>query len=61
MRTVVRLEAGVIQVRVIETGEYEPVGSNETLYNRARLIVASNWDLEEAVSRDGSAATCIIA
>lgn len=42
-------QAGLL--RVIETGEYEPVGSNETQYNRARLIVASNWDLEEAVEQ----------
>lgn len=36
-------------LRVIETGEYEPVGSNDTHYSRARLIVASNIDLEELV------------
>jgi transcriptional regulator with PAS, ATPase and Fis domain len=36
-------------LRVIETGEYEPVGSNETQLSSARLIVASNWDLEQAV------------
>jgi DNA-binding NtrC family response regulator len=35
--------------RVIETGEYEPVGSNETKLCTARIIVASNWDLESAV------------
>ncbi len=40
-------QAGLL--RVIETGEYEPVGSNETKHCRARIIVASNWDLEEAV------------
>ncbi len=28
-------------LRVIETGEYEPVGSNETQYSQARLVVAS--------------------
>ena len=37
-------------LRVIETGEYEPVGSNETLTSNARLIVASNVDLEELVA-----------
>jgi DNA-binding NtrC family response regulator len=42
-------QAGLL--RVIETGEYEPVGSNETRICTARLIVASNWDLEEAVER----------
>jgi DNA-binding NtrC family response regulator len=38
-------------LRVIETGEYEPVGSNETRYSTARLIVASNWNLELAVDQ----------
>jgi two-component system response regulator HydG len=41
-------QAGLL--RVIETGEFEPVGSNETRRSTARVIVASNWDLEEAVS-----------
>lgn len=36
-------------LRVIETGEYEPVGSNDTHHSRARLIAASNIDLEELV------------
>jgi DNA-binding NtrC family response regulator len=36
-------------LRVIETGEFEPVGSNETRHCTARIIVASNWDLERAV------------
>jgi len=40
-------QAGLL--RVIETGEFEPVGSNETRHCLARIIVASNWDLEEAV------------
>lgn len=39
-------QAGLL--RVIETGEYEPVGSNETQHCTARIIVASNWNLEEA-------------
>jgi transcriptional regulator with PAS, ATPase and Fis domain len=38
-------------LRVIETGEYEPVGGNETLICRARIIAASNWNLEEAVAQ----------
>jgi DNA-binding NtrC family response regulator len=42
------LEQQASLLRVIETGEYEPVGSNETQICTARLIVASNWDLEEA-------------
>jgi len=37
-------------LRVIETGEYEPVGSNETLNSQARLIVASNVELEDLVA-----------
>lgn len=36
-------------LRVIETGEYEPVGSNDTQFAKARLIVASNVDLEKLV------------
>ena len=38
-------------LRVIETGEYEPVGSNRTQICTARLIAASNCNLEEAVER----------
>lgn len=37
-------------LRVIETGEFEPVGSNQTVTSTARLIAASNWDLEKAVA-----------
>src|SRR5687768_11650713 len=40
-------------LRVIETGEYEPVGSNETQISQARLVVASNYNLEELV-RNGN-------
>ena len=43
-------QAGLL--RVIETGEYEAVGSNETKHCQARIIVASNWDLEEAVRQN---------
>ncbi len=39
-------------LRVIETGEFEPVGSNETRSCRARLIVASNVDLKDLVARN---------
>jgi two-component system response regulator HydG len=42
-------QAGLL--RVIETGEYEPVGSNETQICTARIIVASNWDLEEEAEK----------
>lgn len=45
------LEQQATLLRVIETGEFEPVGSIETQKCRGRLIVASNLDLEEAVDR----------
>jgi DNA-binding NtrC family response regulator len=45
------LEQQAKLLRVIETGAYEPVGSNETKHCRARVIAASNWDLEEATAR----------
>jgi transcriptional regulator with PAS, ATPase and Fis domain len=45
------MEQQATLLRVIETGEFEPVGSVETQRSRARLIVASNIDLEEAASR----------
>jgi DNA-binding NtrC family response regulator len=35
-------------LRVLETAEYEPVGSNETLKCQARIVAASNVDLEAA-------------
>jgi two-component system, NtrC family, response regulator HydG len=38
-------------LRVIETGEFEPVGCTETQRCKARLIVASNINLEHAVQR----------
>ena len=45
------LEQQAKLLRVIETGEYEPVGSNRTLACRARLMAASNIDLQGAVAR----------
>jgi DNA-binding NtrC family response regulator len=36
-------------LRVIETGEFEPVGGNQTQQCAARVIAASNWNLEDAV------------
>jgi DNA-binding NtrC family response regulator len=36
-------------LRVIETGEYEQVGGHVTHHSEARIIAASNWDLEAAV------------
>jgi transcriptional regulator with PAS, ATPase and Fis domain len=38
-------------LRVIETGEYEPVGSNRTQICTARIIAASNRNLEEAAEQ----------
>ncbi len=46
------LEQQAALLRVIETGEFEPVGSNETRQCLARIVVASNWDLEEAVRQN---------
>ncbi len=45
------LEQQSTLLRVIETGEFEPVGSIETQRCTARLIVASNINLEQAVAR----------
>jgi DNA-binding NtrC family response regulator len=45
------LEQQASLLRVIETGEFEAVGSNQTQYCTARIIVASNWDLEQAVGQ----------
>jgi transcriptional regulator with PAS, ATPase and Fis domain len=38
-------------LRVIETGEFEPVGSNDTEICKARIIAATNWNLTDAVER----------
>jgi DNA-binding NtrC family response regulator len=43
------LEAQAGLLRVVETGEFEPVGSNEIKHCQARIIAASNWNLEDAV------------
>ena len=45
------LDAQAGLLRVIETGEFEPVGSNTTRRCRARIIAASNTDLEDAVAQ----------
>src|SRR5690606_32964907 len=44
-------EQQVKLLRVIETGEFEPVGSNQTMRSQARLVVASNLDLEPLVEQ----------
>jgi transcriptional regulator with PAS, ATPase and Fis domain len=43
------LDAQAGLLRVVETGEFEPIGSNEIKHCHARIIAASNWNLEEAV------------
>lgn len=48
---VLGLEQQVKLLRVIETGEFEPVGSNHTQVCQARLIVASNLDLQPLVEQ----------
>jgi len=48
---VLGLEQQVKLLRVIETGEFEPLGSNKTLTRRARLVVASNLDLQPLVNQ----------
>lgn len=45
------LEQQVKLLRVIETGEFEPVGSNVTQRCQARLIVASNLELQPLVEQ----------
>jgi DNA-binding NtrC family response regulator len=42
-------EQQVKLLRAIETGEFEPVGSNTTYTSQARLVVASNLDLQPLV------------
>ncbi len=48
---VLDLKQQVKLLRVIETGEYELVGSTETRVSEARLIVASNVELEDMTER----------
>ena len=45
------LDQQVKLLRVIETGEFEPVGSNHTQVCQARLIVASNLELQPLVEQ----------
>jgi len=45
------LERQVSLLRVIETGEFEPVGSEQTQFCRARIMATSNVGLEEAISK----------
>jgi DNA-binding NtrC family response regulator len=48
---VLDLKQQVKLLKVIETGEYEMVGSTETRLSEARLIVASNVNLEEMIAK----------
>jgi DNA-binding NtrC family response regulator len=45
------LEQQANLLRVVETGEYEPVGSTETHKTNCRIIVASNRNLKEEADR----------
>src|SRR5262249_45334098 len=38
-------------LRVIETGEFEPVGATETQQCKARVVATTNWSLADAVER----------
>jgi DNA-binding NtrC family response regulator len=44
------LERQALLLRVVETGEYEPLGSNQTRRCAARFIATSNKNLEEEVA-----------
>ena len=48
---VLGLEQQVKLLRVVESGEFEPLGSNRTIESRARLVVASNLDLQPLVEQ----------
>jgi DNA-binding NtrC family response regulator len=45
------LEQQAKLLRVLETGEYEPVGSTQTRHCRARILAASNVDLGAATAQ----------
>jgi DNA-binding NtrC family response regulator len=45
------LEQQTQLLRILETGEYEPVGATQTRQCQARVIASSKRDLEEAVLR----------
>ena len=44
------LETQVKLLRVIETGEFQRVGSSETIHTDARLVAATNKNLQQAVA-----------
>jgi DNA-binding NtrC family response regulator len=43
------LKQQAVLLRIIETGEYEPLGSNKTEVCQARILVTTNRNLDEAV------------
>lgn len=45
------LQAQAALLRVIETGDYEPVGSPETRSCQARILVTSNGDLDRVMAQ----------
>jgi two-component system response regulator HydG len=45
------LEQQAQLLRVLETGEFEPVGSTQTRHCQARVLASSKLDLERAVAR----------
>ena len=45
-------------LRVIETGEFERVGSSKTLHANVRIVSATNANLHEKSRPDGSGRTC---
>ncbi len=48
---VLGLDQQVKLLRIVEAGEFEPVGSNQTLVCQARVIASSNIELEDAIAQ----------
>ncbi|MEO9654224.1 sigma-54 interaction domain-containing protein [Marinomonas sp.] len=46
------IEHQVKLLRVLETGEYRPVGSQATLFTNTRIVAATNRDPQEAIDED---------
>ena len=46
------LSTQVKLLRFLQEGEYTPVGSNQTYYSKARVIAATNRDLQQAVNQN---------
>ena len=45
-------------LRVLNNGEYRPLGSTRTLHTDARIVAATNADLEQAIADGRSARIC---